>query len=65
MVNIQGMFSKGPNCGNFELSVDGKPLQSALLIDLEIYKETQAMNDQTRTITSAIKAEITPRNSGL
>jgi len=65
MVNIQGMFSKGPNCGNFELSVDGKPLQSALIIDLEIYKITQAMNNQSRKMTSSIKAEITPRNSGL
>ncbi len=65
MVNIQGLFAKGPNCGNFELLVDGKPLQSALIVDLEIYKKSQAMNQQSRKVTSSIKAEITPRNSGL
>ena len=65
MVNIMGKFSKGPDFGDFELSVNGKPLQSALIINLEIFKTVQSVNGQTRKISSAIKAEITPRNSGL
>ena len=63
MVNIMGKFSKGPDYANFELSVNGKPLQSALLVNLEIFKEVPAPNHQTRRISSAIRTEITPRNS--
>lgn len=65
MVNVMGKFSKGPDFADFELLVNGKPLQSALIINLEIYKDIQAMNHQTRRVSSAIRSEITPRNSGL
>ena len=63
MVNIMGKFSKGSDYANFELSVNGKPLQSAMLVNLNIFKEVPAPNNETRKISSAIQVEITPRNS--
>lgn len=65
LVNIGGIFSKGPGYGTFEVSVDGQPLRSGLIIDLEIYKDVLAFNAQSRRVTSTLKAELTPRNSGL
>ncbi len=65
MVNVQGRFTKGPDYGKFELSIDDKPLQSALIVDLKIFKRSPTMNQKTFDISSSIKVEITPRNSGL
>jgi prepilin-type N-terminal cleavage/methylation domain-containing protein len=67
MVELSGIFSKGPNYGNFSLSIDGKGLQSALVVDLEIYKSVRGHhgNVSTNTISSNVKAALTPRNSGL
>ena len=65
MTNIKGNFSKGPNFGTFELRVDNKLLQSALNIDLEIYKDVIGINNTRRKVTSSTKVEITPRNSEL
>ena len=65
LVGIGGIFTKGPGYGMFEISVDGQPLRSGLIIDLEIYKDTLALNSKSRRVTSSLKAELTPRNSGL
>jgi hypothetical protein len=65
LVNVGGIFTKGPGYGMFELSVDGNPLRSALIVDLEIYKDLMVMNKETRRITSSLRADLTPRNSGL
>lgn len=63
MVNIMGNMSKGPDFGDFELSVNGKPLQSAVIVNLEIYEKARGLNDQNVKVSSSIRAEITPRNS--
>lgn len=65
LVDIGGIFTKGPDYGVFEIRVDGEPLRSAIIVDLEIYKETFSMNSTNQTITSRLQTELTPRNSGL
>lgn len=65
LVDIGGIFTKGPDYGIFEISVDGQPLRSALIIDLEIYKDIILEEGTSRRITSALKADLTPRNSGM
>ncbi len=65
LVDIGGIFTKGPDYGIFEISVDGQPLRSALIIDLEIYKDIILEEGTSRRITSSLKADLTPRNSGM
>ena len=64
LVNISGIFTKGPDHGIVEVLVDGAPLQSALGIDLLIYRDIFSQNKQTKRVTSSLKAELTPRNTG-
>ncbi len=64
LVNISGIFSKGPDYGIVEVLVDGVPLQSALGIDLLIYKDIYSHNKQTKRVTSSLVAELRPRNTG-
>lgn len=64
LVNVGGIFTKGPGYGMFEISVDGDPLRSALIVDLEIFKNILGMNSESRRVTSYLKADLTPRNSG-
>ncbi len=64
LVNIGGIFTKGPDYGMFEISVNGDPLRSALIIDLEIYRDVLVMNKESRRITSSLQMDLTPRNSG-
>lgn len=63
MVNIGAVFTKGPDYGRVEVSVDGKPVQSALTIDLEIYKDILTMNKGTKRVTSSLVTDIRPRNT--
>jgi hypothetical protein len=65
MVAIGGIFTRGPDYGIFSIDVDGKPLRAALIVDLEIYKDVRAENNEMRRVTSGLKVELTPRNSGL
>jgi len=65
MMEISGVFSKGPNHGNFSLSIDGEGLQSALMVDLEIYKDVTGVKGTTQRISSDVQVALTPRNSGL
>lgn len=65
MVEISGLFTKGPDYGNFSLSIDGKGLQSALMVDLEIFENVHGMNSDNRRISSEVKVALTPRNSSL
>ncbi len=64
LVNVGGIFTTGPDFGMFEISVDGDPLRSALIVDLEIYKDVLVMNKESRRITSSLQVDLTPRNSG-
>ncbi len=65
LVNIGGIFTKGPDYGMFEISVNGTPLRSALIVDLEIYRDVRVMNHESRKVTSFLKMDMTPRNSGM
>jgi hypothetical protein len=64
LVNIGGVFTKGPEYGIIEVLVDGMPLQSALSVDLLIYKDILSLNNETKRITSSLVADIRPRNTG-
>ena len=67
MMEISGVFSKGPDHGNFSLSIDGEGLQSAMMVDLEIYRDVLSVGktNTTQRISSEIQIALTPRNSGL
>lgn len=65
LVDISGIFTKGPSYGKFEVEVNNEPLRSALIIDLEIYKDIVTTKSKKRRISSSLKVEITPRNTKL
>lgn len=65
LVDIGGIFTKGPDYGTFEIRIDGEPLRSAIIADLEIYKDVVGINKATQRYTSTLQTELTPRNSGL
>jgi type II secretory pathway pseudopilin PulG len=62
--DIGGVFSKGPDHGIFELTVDDQPLTRGVTINLEIYDDAITFGGKRRRITSAVATEIEPRNSG-
>jgi hypothetical protein len=64
LVNIGGTFTKGPDYGIVEVLVDGMPLQSALSIDLMIYKDIAGLEGKAKRVTSSLVADIRPRNTG-
>jgi prepilin-type N-terminal cleavage/methylation domain-containing protein len=63
VVDIGGIFTSGPDHGIVELEVDGRKLKRGIEIDLEIYKETHGYVG-VKTNTSALAAEVRPRNTG-
>jgi len=63
VIDIGGTFTKGPDYGIFKITVDGVELKSGLMIDLEIYKDVRGLGGM-HTITSRLKSEVRPRNSG-
>jgi hypothetical protein len=63
IVDIGGTFTKGPDCGIFEVFVDGRPLKTGVRVDLEIFQDTRGFVGNRR-VTSALSAMVTPRNSG-
>lgn len=66
MVNMSGKFTTGPDYGDFYVTLNGSALKSAVQVDMEIYEDiTMGVNGETQRISSSIKADITPRNSGL
>ena len=64
LVNISGTLTKGPDYGVVSVSVDNAPLQSALSINLRIYKDLFSLRNTTKRITSSLIADIRPRNTG-
>jgi hypothetical protein len=64
LVNINAVMTKGPDYGIIEVLVDGVPLQSALSIDLMIYKDLYSINKTTKRVTSSLITDIRPRNTG-
>ncbi len=65
MVNIGGLFTMGPEYGTFEVTVDGQPLRSALMVDLEIYKDIFSTKGQMHRISSQLEVNLSPRNTGM
>jgi hypothetical protein len=64
VVDIGGDFTKGPDYGVFELTVDGREVLTGMTIDLEIFKDVRG-HEGTKRLTSQLTAEIAPRNSRL
>ncbi|MBM4147544.1 MAG: hypothetical protein FJ224_00660 [Lentisphaerae bacterium] len=62
-VDVAAVVTKGPDYGVVKVTVDGKPLSSGLMIDLEIFKEARGFKG-TKLMTSSLRAEVMPRNSG-
>lgn len=62
-VDIACTFTQGPDYGIAKVLVDGRPLQSAVLIDLEIFANILAYGYPQR-ITSQLSAEVMPLNTG-
>ena len=62
IVDIGGTFTRGPDFGVFELEVDGAPLKSGVNIELVIYKDVAGLGGM-HTVTSMLRAEVSPRNS--
>ena len=64
MVDIVGTFTKGPDYGAFEVTMDGTEILTGILVDLEIFDDVRG-HAGTRRLTSQLAAEICPRNTGL
>lgn len=63
-VDISGSFTKGPNYGVFQVTVDGQLLRKAVGIDLSLYESAPTTGSGTQTLTSALNVECEPRNTG-
>jgi hypothetical protein len=63
-VDIGGTFTRGPDYGQFELTVDDQEIVTAVSIDLEIFREMRT-HKGSRMLTSQATAEVEPRNTGL
>jgi prepilin-type N-terminal cleavage/methylation domain-containing protein len=63
-VNISGTFTKGPDYGIFQLSVDGALLRKALGVTMSIYETAPVYGGGTNTLTSTLTEEVEPRNTG-
>jgi prepilin-type N-terminal cleavage/methylation domain-containing protein len=63
VVNVGGTVTKGPDYSIFQAELDGLPLKSGILLDLEIYKDVR-IHGAVKRITSALSTEVMPRNTG-
>ena len=63
-VDIVGNFTKGPDYGIFEVTVDDMDIVTGVSITMEIFKDTRT-HIGTKRLTSMLSAEIQPRNNGL
>lgn len=65
MVDVSGVFGKGPNRGTVEVTVDGRPLVTGLRAELSIFKSYRSYGGKQRCVTSSLVSEVSPRNTGL
>ena len=63
-VDIGGTFINGPDCGQFEATVDGQSLASPLRITLELLQPVRSFNNTMETLASKAMFELYPRNNG-
>lgn len=64
VVDIGGTFSKGPDYGILSVTVDDREVITGVSIELEIFREAWGYRG-SRTITSQLTAEVSPRNNYL
>ena len=64
-VDVTADLLKSPDCGLFEVKVDGKPLVRGVTMEIEIFKDVLTQGGvKMERLRSAMTAEIEPRNSG-
>ena len=54
ITDIAATFTKGPDKGIYELTVDGKPLVKGVTVNIEIYEEAVTYAGDTKRLTSAM-----------
>ncbi len=64
VVDIGGSFTKGPNYGAFELTVDGVKLQKGVTVAMQVYNDVGTPGGGTKRLTSKASVEVEPRNTG-
>jgi type II secretory pathway pseudopilin PulG len=64
LVDIGGVFTKGPDYGTFSVKVDGESLRSAVVVRLKIYKEIYGVGGEQKQVSSEAYIELRPRNTG-
>jgi len=63
-VDVTADLLKSPDCGIFEVKVDGKPLVRGVTMEIEIFKDILTQGSAKERMRSAMTAEVEPRNSG-
>ncbi len=64
LVNLSGVLYKGPDRGAFEVLVDGQPLVRSVRVELTLFRDIPTINFKKERLTSAMVAEVEPRNTG-
>jgi hypothetical protein len=64
VIDISGNFTKGPDYGVVEVAQSGgQGILAGVLVNLEVFEDLRAFGS-TQRVTSALSAEIRPRNTG-
>jgi hypothetical protein len=63
-VDITGDFTKGPDYGVFNCTVDGRLLRKAIGVTMTLYENSPTTGGGTKTLTSTLTQEVEPRNTG-
>lgn len=64
IVDIGGAFTQAPDSGRFTIQVNGQPLKTGVIVDLELYRDIRGFMQQGhQRLSSGIVAEVTPRNT--
>lgn len=64
LADISAMVTRGPQYGEFEVLLNGTNLYKGVRIDLSIFKDITSFGGRQERMTSAMMAEIEPRNTG-
>jgi type II secretory pathway pseudopilin PulG len=64
VVDVTGTFTRGPDYGIYQVTVDGQELMTGINVDLEIFDTIRAHGEEHRLVSQA-SAEVEPRNTGL
>ena len=64
VTDLAGTMTKGPDYGIWAMTVDGLPLVKGITIDLTIFQDVTGLATNIQRLTSAMIAEVEPRNIG-